>query len=317
MQTTILTTALETLQTTLSTTETQAETQAIENVVESVGQEVHHASIVLSSILTPIRDAIPSLIIALIIALIGFVLIKYLLRILGHALRRSSMDNIAAGFVRSVIRIMLYVLLAVIVLSVLNVPMNSIVAVIASAGVAVGLALKDSLSNLAGGFILLFAKPVKQGDTVQIEGTIGKVEQIDILYTKVVTPDNTVAFIPNGKVTTAKIVNYTEKETRRVEMALGIAYESDLDAARKVVLDVVQQHPLTMAEPAAEILVQNHGTDAIELLLRVWCKSTDYWTVYYDLMEQTKRAFDSNAIEIPYHKVEVHLPETSAHESKV
>lgn len=309
MQTTILTTVLETMQTTVTATETQTETQVIENVVETVGQEVQHASTVLSAILTPIRDAIPSLIIALIIALIGFVLIKYLLRLLGHGLRRSSMDNIAAGFIRSVIRIMLYVLLAVIVLSVLNVPMNSIVAVIASAGVAVGLALKDSLSNLAGGFILLFAKPVKQGDTVQIEGTIGKVEQIDILYTKIVTLDNTVAFIPNGKVTTAKIVNYTEKETRRVEMTLGIAYESDLDTARKVVLDVVQRHPLTMAEPAAEILVQNHGTDAVELLLRVWCKSTDYWTVYYDLMEQTKQAFDSNAIEIPYHKVEVHLPE--------
>lgn len=309
MQTTILTTVLETMQTTVTATETQTETQVIENVVETVGQEVQHASTVLSAILTPIRDAIPSLIIAVIIAFIGFVLIKYLLRLLGHGLRRSSMDNIAAGFIRSVIRIMLYVLLAVIVLSVLNVPMNSIVAVIASAGVAVGLALKDSLSNLAGGFILLFAKPVKQGDTVQIEGTIGKVEQIDILYTKIVTPDNTVAFIPNGKVTTAKIVNYTEKETRRVEMTLGIAYESDLDTARKVVLDVVQRHPLTMAEPAAEILVQNHGMDAVELLLRVWCKSTDYWTVYYDLMEQTKQAFDSNAIEIPYHKVEVHLPE--------
>ncbi len=311
MQTSVLTTALESLQTTFPVTETQTEAQVLENVVESVGEEVEHASSVLSTIFTPIRNAIPSMVIALIIAIIGYALIKYLLRFLSHGLKRSNMDNIAAGFVRSVIRILLYVVLSVIVLSILNVPMDSIVAVIASAGVAIGLALKDSLSNLAGGFILLFAKPVKQGDTVQIEGTIGKVEQIDILYTKIVTPDNTVAFIPNGKVTTAKIINYTEKETRRVEIALGIAYESDLDAARKVVLDVVQRHPLAMAEPAAEVLVQNHGMDAIELLLRVWCKSTDYWTVYYDLMEQTKQAFDSNAIEIPYHKVEVHLPEST------
>jgi small conductance mechanosensitive channel len=274
-----------------------------------MGEEVEHASSVLSAIFTPIRDALPSMVIAIIIAIIGYALIKYLLRLVTHGLSRSSMDNIAAGFVRSVVRIILYVVLAVIVLSILNVPMDSIVAVIASAGVAVGLALKDSLSNLAGGFILLFSKPVKQGDTVQIDDVIGKVELIDILYTKIVTPDNTVAFIPNGKVTTAKIINYTEKENRRVDLALGIAYESDLDLARETLLSVVKQHSLVLQEPEAEVLVNNHGTDAVELLLRVWCKSADYWTVYYDLMEQTKQALDQNHVEIPYHKVEVHLPQ--------
>ena len=226
-------------------------------------------------------------------------------------MKRSNLDRIAVGFIRSVIQIILYAILAVIVLSILDVPMDSIVAVIASAGVAVALALKDSLSNLAGGFILLFSKPVKQGDTVQIDGTIGKVEQIDILYTKIVTADNTVAFIPNGKVTAAKIINYTEKETRRVELNLGISYESDLETARKIILETVAKHPLTLKEPVPDVVVKNQGSDAIELLLRVWCNSTDYWTVYYDLMEQTKQALDENGIEIPYHKVDVHVLESA------
>ena len=276
-----------------------------------MGEEVHHASRVLNAVLTPIKNAIPSLIMAIIFAFIGYALIKYLLRLVSHGLKRSNLDYIAVGFIRSVIQIILYAILAVIVLSILDVPMDSIVAVIASAGVAVALALKDSLSNLAGGFILLFSKPVKQGDTVQIDGTIGKVEQIDILYTKIVTADNTVAFIPNGKVTAAKIVNYTEKETRRVELNLGISYESDLETARKIILETVAKHPLTLKDPVPDVVVKNQGSDAIELLLRVWCNSTDYWTVYYDLMEQTKQALDENGIEIPYHKVDVHVLESA------
>lgn len=307
MQTTqLLTTVLETV-----SSETETQTMPLENVVESMGEEVHHASRVLNAVLTPIKNAIPSLIMAIIFAFIGYALIKYLLRLVSHGLKRSNLDRIAVGFIRSVIQIILYAILGVIVLSILDVPMDSIVAVIASAGVAVALALKDSLSNLAGGFILLFSKPVKQGDTVQIDGTTGKVEQIDILYTKIVTADNTVAFIPNGKVTAAKIVNYTEKETRRVELNLGISYESDLETARSVILETVAKHPLTLKDPAPDVVVKNQGSDAIELLLRVWCNSTDYWTVYYDMMEQTKQVLDENGIEIPYHKVDVHVLESA------
>ena len=284
MQTTQLLTT--TFETTSPLTETQ--TAPLENVVESMGEEVHHASRVLNAVLTPIKNAIPSLIMAIIFAFIGYALIKYLLRLVSHGLKRSNLDRIAVGFIRSVIQIILYAILAVIVLSILDVPMDSIVAVIASAGVAVALALKDSLSNLAGGFILLFSKPVKQGDTVQIDGTIGKVEQIDILYTKIVTADNTVAFIPKG-----------------------ISYESDLETARKIILETVAKHPLTLKDPVPDVVVKNQGSDAIELLLRVWCNSTDYWTVYYDMMEQTKQALDENGIEIPYHKVDVHVLESA------
>lgn len=307
MQTTqLLTTTFE-----MTSPLTETQTAPLENVVESMGEEVHHASRVLNAVLTPIKNAIPSLIMAIIFAFIGYALIKYLLRLVSHGLKRSNLDRIAVGFIRSVIQIILYAILAVIVLSILDVPMDSIVAVIASAGVAVALALKDSLSNLAGGFILLFSKPVKQGDTVQIDGTIGKVEQIDILYTKIVTADNTVAFIPNGKVTAAKIINYTDKETRRVELNLGISYESDLETARKIILETVAKHPLTLKDPIPDVVVKNQGSDAIELLLRVWCNSTDYWTVYYDMMEQTKQALDENGIEIPYHKVDVHVLESA------
>lgn len=165
------------------------------------------------------------------------------MRILKRAFNRSNMDGIMSSFIRSVAKIVLYVLLIVIALSILDVPMDSIVAVIASAGVAVGLALKDSLSNLAGGFIILFSKPLKEGDTIEADGVTGKVEAITILYTRIVTADNKTVFIPNGVVASGKIINYTDKDTRRVDLNFGISYEDDIDAARKVLLEQVQAAP--------------------------------------------------------------------------
>ena len=154
---------------------------AVQNMVDTVGEEVKQTSGILNKIFQPILDKLPSLIFAILFLLIGFFLVKQIMRILKRAFNRSNMDGIMSSFIRSVAKIVLYVLLIVIALSILDVPMDSIVAVIASAGVAVGLALKDSLSNLAGGFIILFSKPLKEGDTIEADGVTGKVEAITIL----------------------------------------------------------------------------------------------------------------------------------------
>lgn len=153
---------------------------SVQDVVDTMGEEVKQTSSILSKIFQPILDKLPSLIFAVLFLLIGMFLVKQIMRILKRAFNRSNMDGIMSSFIRSVAKIILYVLLIVIALSILDVPMDSIVAVIASAGVAIGLALKDSLSNLAGGFIILFSKPLKEGDTIEADGVMGKVEAITI-----------------------------------------------------------------------------------------------------------------------------------------
>lgn len=283
----------------------------VQNVVETVSQEVEQTTNILAKIFQPLLDKLPSLIFAVLFLMIGLFLVKQVMRILRRAFDRSNMDGIMASFIRSIIKIVLYMLLIVIALSILDVPMDSIVAVIASAGVAIGLALKDSLSNLAGGFIILFSKPMKEGDTIEVDGMIGKVEAISILYTRLVTPDNKAVYIPNGVVASDKIINYTSKELRRVDLFFGISYEDDIDAARVVLLEQVKNAPEALSDPAPEVFVSSHDESAVTLRLQVWTKSENYWPLYYRLMESVKKAFDQKGISIPYPQVDVHVPAAS------
>ena len=275
---------------------------SVQDVVDTMGEEVKQTSSILSKIFQPILDKLPSLIFAVLFLLIGMFLVKQIMRILKRAFNRSNMDGIMSSFIRSVAKIILYVLLIVIALSILDVPMDSIVAVIASAGVAIGLALKDSLSNLAGGFIILFSKPLKEGDT--------------ILYTRIVTVDNKTVFIPNGVVASGKIINYTDKETRRVDLNFGISYEDDIDAARAVLLDEVKAAPESLDAPAPKVVVLSHDESAVTLQLQVWTKSEDYWPLHYRLLESVKKAFDAKGISIPYPQMDVHLPENTSNSDK-
>lgn len=279
----------------------------IQEVVDTVSGEVEQTTNVLSKLFHPLLEKLPSLVFALLLFGLGIVLVRQMMRIIRRAFERSNMDRIMASFLRSVIKIILYVLLVVITLSVLDVPMDSIVAVIASAGVGVALALKDSLSNLAGGFIILFSKPLKEGDRVDINGSVGKVEAISILYTRMVTPDNTTIYIPNGVVASGKIINYTDKEMRRVDLSFGISYQDDIDKARSILLTEANQAPEALHEPMAEVFVSGHADSAVTLRLQVWTKSENYWPLYYRLLENVKKAFDNKGISIPYPQMDVHV----------
>ncbi len=280
--------------------------EGISEAVEMAKEELSEAASVLSNIAVPIKAAIPTFIIAVICAIIGFIAIKILMRIIGHALNRSDMDGIASGFIKSVIKIVLYVLLAVILLSLIHVPMDSIVAVIISSSMAVALALKDSLANVAGGFIISFAKPIKAGDVVEIEGSKGKVESVGMLYTKIVTYDNVSVYMPNGKVSSAKIINYTDKEKRRVDIRFYISYENSIDEARSIILNAVSSVPEVLHDPESVVDVDAHGDSAIELVLKTWTDTENYWKVYYFLLEQVKKDFDRSGISIPYPQLDVH-----------
>ncbi len=277
------------------------------NITDVMAEEISNATSILSNISEPVKSAVPTFIIAVIFAIIGFLAIKLLMRIIGHALNRSDMDGIASGFLKSVIKIILYVLLAVIILSIIHVPMDSIVAIIVSSSMAVALALKDSLANVAGGFIISFAKPIKAGDIVEIEGSKGKVESVGMLYTKIVTKDNVSVYIPNGKVSSDKIINYTDKEKRRVDIEFCISYDDDIDLAKKTLNSTALSIEEVLKEPAPEVDVTAQADSSIELTLRVWVDTDNYWKVYYTLIENVKKEFDKKGISIPYPQIDLHM----------
>lgn len=289
----------------------------LDAVTDTITEEVEHTSTVFSDIFEPILDILPSLGFALVFLLIGYFLVRKALKILKKALAKSSLDHIVVSFINSVVKILLYVLLIVIFLSMLDVPMDSITAVIASAGVAVGLALQDSLSNVAGGFIVLFSKPLKQGDTVEVDGTTGVVDSITVLYTCVVTCDNKTVYIPNGTMATAKITNFTEKETRRVDLSFGVGYHNDLAHVRRVMLSVVAAEEQALHEPAPEVVVTEDGEYTITLELHVWTKTEDYWPLYYALLEDVPTAFAREGITIPRQQVDVAPTTSPATEKKI
>lgn len=250
---------------------------------------------------------LPSIVSAAIILIIGLIVIRIVMKILHKGLQKSKIDKTAHGIIKSLTKIALYIMLGVIVLSSIGVPTASLVALIGASGLAVGLAVQNSLSNLAGGFTILFAKPFSVGDYIETNGVSGTVEEISILSTKLLTVDNKVIYIPNGQVSGNKIINYTQEELRRVDINFSIAYENDFNKAVSLISSVIDKHPLALKEPAPFIRMSEHAASAVVITTRVWAKSEDYWTLNYDLMEQVKQKFDENGISIPFNQLDVHI----------
>ena len=190
--------------------------------------------------------------------------------------------------------------------------MTSIITTIGAAGVAVALALQNSLSNVAGGFLILMNKPFVNGDFISTNGNEGTVEDISILSTKLLTVDNKVIYIPNSMISGNTLVNYSREEKRRVDLVFSIAYEEDFKEAVKIISGVIAEHKLILSDDAPFVRVSALSASSVDITVRVWTKTPDYWTVYFDLIEQVKSAFDQNGIEIPYSKLDVNLKEKSS-----
>ena len=251
---------------------------------------------------------LPTLITAIIIFIVGIILTKLIVKILGKGLQRSKLDITAHGFIKSLVRIALYTIVVVIALSSTKiVDMSSLVAIIGAAGLAVGLALQSSLSNLAGGFIILFFFFFTVGDFIESNFVSGAVNSITILYTRLLTADNKVIYIPNGQVSGSKIVNFTQEKQRRLDMSFGISYSNDYHKAIEIIKEVISNNSNALAEPEPLIRVGEHGANSINIVVRVWVLSENYWNLNYDLLEQIKTAFDENGIEIPYNKLDIHV----------
>lgn len=283
-------------------------TAATENELEAaITEEAEQVSSLLTDFWNFIKSILPSLGSALLVLIIGVMLSKALMKIIKRTLRKTNIDPTANSFLSSVIRVLLYAIVAVIVLSVLNVPMDSIVTVIGTAGLAIGLALQDSLANVAGGFLIMFTKPLKVGDLVKFGDVTGTVKSVGILQTKLILGDQTIVVIPNGQVSEAVIVNYSEKSHRRLDLEIGISYEDDFEQAKQLIHEIIAAHPLALEDPAPLVRVGAFGDNAVILYVKVWCDNDNYWDLHYDMHEQIKKSFDENGISFPYLQMDVHM----------
>lgn len=242
---------------------------------------------------------------ALVVLLVGIIISKLIIRIMSRGLEKSRIDATAHGFFKSLTNTVLYIFVLVIALSVLGVPMTSIIAVIGAAGLAIGLALQNSLSNIAGGFIILFSKPFKVGDFIETNEISGSVDSINILYTRLLTPDKKSVYVPNGNITSATIVNFTDEPVRRLDMMFKVSYDCDYRKAISVIERIVDDHPLALDEPEPFIRMVNMNEGYLSISARVWVNSGDYWTLNFDMQELVRDAFTSAGITIPYNKLDV------------
>lgn len=243
---------------------------------------------------------------ALLLLIIGFKLTSLITKKIAAAKALNKIDASTRGFIQSVINVLLKCLVGITALAVLGVPMTSMIAVIGSCGLAVGLALQGSLSNIAGGFIILVFKPFSVGDYITSGEISGTVEDIGIFHTKVLTNDNRRIIVPNSTISNATLTNVSALSLRRVDLTFTASYNTDIDLVEKTLLSVCENHSMALSDPAPFARLSAHKDSALEYTVRVWCKADDYWALYFDLIRDVKYAFDKAGIEIPYPQVDVH-----------
>ncbi len=253
----------------------------------------------------------PRVIMPILTLVIGFVAIKIVMKLFTRALAKSRIEISLHSFLKSLLRISLYVILLMTAASMIGIPITSLVTVLGALGLAISLAVKDSLGNLAGGFLVLFAKPFTVGDFVETEGVSGTVKAVNLFYTRLNTVDNKRIYIPNGQLSNAKIINYSAEPTRMLDRVFSIGYEDDMDMAKQIILDIILRSEYALLDPEPLVRVKDHSESSIDILVRVWVQSEHYFDLDYYLHEEIKRAFDKRGIHIPYQQMDVYL-----HESK-
>ena len=248
------------------------------------------------------------LIIGTLAIVIGFKIINKLSKRFINLAEKRNVDMTLIKFIKSFISYTLKILLVLIIAgSYWKLELSGLAAIVASAGVAIGLALQGSLSNFAGGFIILLLRPFKVGDYIQTGQFEGTVEQIGVFYTSLTTIDNKVVLIPNGSLSNGSLVNYSAKDTRRVDLVFAVSYESDILKVRGILKDIVQQHRLVLDYPEPFVGLLEQADSSLNFAVRVWVNTPDYWTVYFDLLEEVKLRFDKEEISIPYPQIDLHL----------
>ncbi|EGR0259395.1 small-conductance mechanosensitive channel MscS [Vibrio cholerae] len=244
---------------------------------------------------------------AILILFIGNLVVKGVAGSVANVLKKKEMDKAVVEFIHGLVRYTLFIIVLIAALSRIGVQTASVVAVLGAAGLAVGLALQGSLSNFAAGVLIVAFRPFKAGDYVEIAGVAGSVDSILIFQTVLKTPDNKMVVVPNSAVIGGAITNYSRHETRRVDMVIGVSYKSDLQKTKRVLRETLEKDPRILKDPDMTIGVLTLADSSINFVVRPWCKTSDYWAVYFDSMQAIKEALDANGIEIPFPQMDVHL----------
>ncbi len=262
---------------------------------------------ILTFITASVLPALIRILIAIIIYYVSTKLIKFVMNVTEKAMQKANVDAGVQSFIKSALRIVLYIVLAFIIISYLGIATTGIAALFASAGVTVGLALQGSLSNLAGGVLILILKPFKIGDYIVACGEEGTVTDIEIFYTKLSTVDNRKIVIPNGALSNSNITNVSHEEFRRVDLVLGVSYESDVKTVKNILADIAAKNEMVLKDRDINIYINEFAASSIDFGFRVWTKAENYWTLKWQLMEDVKAAFDANNIEIPFNQLDVNM----------
>lgn len=278
------------------------------NIVSEIPEDTW--STIIGTVLSWCLNTGIKIIVSLVILVVGFRITK----VVSRRIQKKLTNN--EKYDKTIVKTLIYVgkmaaqiLIMICIVGYLGIDTSGLTALVTSLGVCVGLAVNGALSNLAGGILILFTRPYKVDDYIEIpsDEIAGTVEDIQIVCTKLRTPDNKVIYVPNGTLSNSNIINYSEKDTRRVDFSFSIAYENDFNLAKALVFEVCESHEMVLSEPAPLVRVSEHGESSIKIAARVWVKNADYWTVKFDILEEVKTVFDESGIAIPYNQLDVHV----------
>lgn len=232
---------------------------------------------------------------------------KVILSLIDRTMTRLKVEPTVHKFTHSCLKVLMWIITGLVVAGYLEFPVNSLVTVLGVIGVALSLSLQGSLSNLAGGIMVMVSRPFAVGDYVEAGSVSGTVIEIGLVYTKLKTIDNKIIYIPNGEISAEKIVNYNKQEQRRVDLTFTVSYDADPERVKEIMRQVIGAHPKALFTPEPFVRTTSLGESSVGYTLRVWCATQDYWDLYYDLLEQIRAAFDREGIELTYNHLNVHI----------
>ena len=286
-----------------------AEVKDVKEVVEETQRffTMNDMRTILDKFIEWCASTVGTIVWALIVWVIGKKILKALIKVLGKALDRSRLDEGVTKFMLSLSRFAGNVVLVIMIIDILGFDTTSFIAVLGSAGIALGMSLQGSLANVAGGILILLFKPFAVGDYIVAGGYEGNVTTIDLLYTKLITIDNKMVTIPNGTLSNSSIVNVASQPQRRLDIQIGIGYSSDLKLAKRLLLDAMNKQAGVLTDKDIMVVVKSLDDSCVTLETRCWVMTSDYWNVRFALLEGYKETFDYNGIEIPFNQMDVHI----------
>lgn len=290
-------------------TEAEQITEAAKNVAENVAENPGAIKTYLEKFLPSLLSFGIQVVIAVLVLVIGTRIINAIVKMFKKGFARRNMEIGVSNFLANLIKYLLYFVLVMVILSWFGIATGSVVAMLGSAGLTIGLALQGSLSNFAGGVLILVLKPFKVGDYVSLNGdsVMGTVMDISMFYTKIRSDDNKVVHIPNGGLADSNITNFTMLDKRRIDISVGVAYDADLSQVKKVLTQVVDGQETVLKDEPVNIFVKELGDSAVDMGIRVWVRNEDFWSAKWKLTEDIKLALDENGISIPFPQMDVYV----------